>query len=121
MWTHTELTVRCLLDRYELIRGRRHYLDQQLVKIYMYQLLRAIAHMHKRNVFHRDLKPENILIENSYDVHTGLKLADFGSCRGTGAKQPHTEYISTRWYEPPSLACGAFVLVTFSHYLNIHG
>ena len=67
--------------------------------------------MHKRGVFHRDIKPENILIEvrasassesffanagrptpipprsprctqSTYDVYTGLKLADFGSCRG---------------------------------------
>lgn len=55
----------------------------------MFQLLRALAHMHGKGVFHRDLKPENILIENNYDVHTGLKLADFGSCRGTYSKQVH--------------------------------
>merc|ERR1719163_1319960 len=89
------------MNLYELIRGRRHHLDPQLVKIYMFQLLRALAHMHGKGVFHRDLKPENILIENNYDVHTGLKLADFGSCRGTYSKQPYTEYISTRWYRAP--------------------
>ena len=75
------------MNLYELIRGRRHYLDSQLVKIYMFQLLRALKHMHEKGVFHRDLKPENILIENNYDVHTGLKLADFGSCRGVYSKQ----------------------------------
>eukprot|EP00607_Mallomonas_marina_P007672 CAMPEP_0182416314 /NCGR_PEP_ID=MMETSP1167-20130531/581_1 /TAXON_ID=2988 /ORGANISM="Mallomonas Sp, Strain CCMP3275" /LENGTH=348 /DNA_ID=CAMNT_0024588967 /DNA_START=538 /DNA_END=1584 /DNA_ORIENTATION=- len=31
----------------------------------------------------------------------GLKLADFGSCRGIYSKQPYTEYISTRWYRAP--------------------
>jgi renal tumor antigen len=35
------------------------------------------------------------------DVHDGLKLADFGSCRGIFSKQPYTEYISTRWYRAP--------------------
>lgn len=30
-----------------------------------------------------------------------LKLGDFGSCRSVYAKQPHTEYISTRWYRAP--------------------
>ena len=28
-------------------------------------------------------------------------MADFGSCRGIYAKQPFTEYISTRWYRAP--------------------
>jgi serine/threonine protein kinase len=63
--------------------------------------LAAVAHMHDRGIFHRDIKPENILIEGSYDIWTGLKLADFGSCRGIFSKQPYTEYISTRWYRAP--------------------
>lgn len=57
--------------------------------------------MHKKGIFHRDIKPENILIESSTDVGRGLKLADFGSCRGIYSKQPYTEYISTRWYRAP--------------------
>ena len=28
------------------------------VKSYMYQLLKAVAHMHKNGIFHRDIKPE---------------------------------------------------------------
>jgi serine/threonine protein kinase len=54
-----------------------------------------------KGIFHRDIKPENILIESSTDVGRGLKLADFGSCRGIYSKQPYTEYISTRWYRAP--------------------
>lgn len=46
----------------------------------------------------RDIKPENILIESTGELGQGLKLADFGSCRGIYSKQPYTEYISTRWY-----------------------
>lgn len=57
--------------------------------------------MHKKGIFHRDIKPENILIESSNDTSKGLKLADFGSCRGIYSKQPYTEYISTRWYRAP--------------------
>lgn len=30
-----------------------------------------------------------------------LKLGDFGSCRSVCSKQPHTEYVSTRWYRAP--------------------
>lgn len=86
---------------YELIRGRRHYLNPNLIKSYMWQLMKSLDHMHRKGIFHRDIKPENILIENCTDVGRGLKLADFGSCRGIYSKQPYTEYISTRWYRAP--------------------
>jgi renal tumor antigen len=86
---------------YELIRGRRHYLQPSLIKSYMWQLMKSLDHMHKKGIFHRDIKPENILIESATEVGRGLKLADFGSCRGIYSKQPYTEYISTRWYRAP--------------------
>lgn len=62
----------------------------------MYQLVKAMDHMHRNGIFHRDIKPENILIMDDC-----LKLADFGSCRGIYSKQPYTEYISTRWRATP--------------------
>ncbi|XP_786078.1 MAPK/MAK/MRK overlapping kinase [Strongylocentrotus purpuratus] len=84
------------MNIYELIRGRRHYLPQEKVKNYIYQLIKALEHMHRNGIFHRDVKPENILIRDDH-----LKLADFGSCRSVYSKQPFTEYISTRWYRAP--------------------
>jgi renal tumor antigen len=82
------------MNIYELIRGRKTYLPEHKIKDYMYQLLKAIDHMHKNGIFHRDIKPENLLLNSADDR---LKLADFGSCRGIKSKQPFTEYISTRW------------------------
>ena len=84
------------MNMYECIRGRRHYLAENKVRHYVYQLIKAMDHMHRNGIFHRDIKPENILL-----VDDVLKLADFGSCRGIYSKQPYTEYISTRWYRAP--------------------
>ena len=84
------------MNVYEMIKGRRHYIAEEKVKSYMYQLIKAMDHMHSNGIFHRDVKPENILIMDNM-----LKVADFGSCRGIYSKQPYTEYISTRWYRAP--------------------
>jgi len=84
------------MNIYELIRERRHYLPENRVKNFIYQLARSMDHMHRNGIFHRDMKPENILIRDDQ-----LKLADFGSCRGIYSQQPFTEYISTRWYRAP--------------------
>jgi len=81
---------------YEWIRGRKQHFPETRVKAYMYQLAKALEHMHRNGIFHRDIKPENVLL-----AEDALKLADFGSCRGIYSKQPFTEYISTRWYRAP--------------------
>jgi len=84
------------MNLYEAIKGRRHYLPEQKVKQYMYELMKALDHMHRNGIFHRDVKPENLLL-----LDDEIKLADLGSCRGIYSRQPYTEYISTRWYRAP--------------------
>ncbi|CAG7826117.1 unnamed protein product [Allacma fusca] len=71
----------------------------------MFQLMRALRHLHKHGIFHRDVKPENILLKNDL-----LKLGDLGSVRGLYSRPPYTEYISTRWYRSPEclLTCGYY-------------
>lgn len=84
------------MNLYEAIKDRKNYLKEKLIQWYTYQLLKAIECTHKNGIFHRDLKPENILLK---DYH--LVLADLGSCKGIKARQPFTEYVSTRWYRAP--------------------
>ena len=57
---------------------RNKNLHQHKVKTYMYQLLKSIEYIHSKGIFHRDIKPENVLISGE-----SIKLADFGSCKGT--------------------------------------
>ena len=58
------------MNMYELIKDRRSYLSESKVKLYMYQLCKAIYHMHRNGIFHRDVKPENILIKVTSRVLT---------------------------------------------------
>jgi len=80
----------------EHLKQLTHPVPEQKAKRFMYQLLKAIHHMHKNGIFHRDIKPENVLLNGDH-----VKLCDFGSCRAIYSKPPFTEYISTRWYRPP--------------------
>jgi tRNA A-37 threonylcarbamoyl transferase component Bud32 len=45
------------------VTGRKQPLPEATTKSYMYQLCKALDHMHKNGIFHRDIKPENILLK----------------------------------------------------------
>ncbi|XP_023290152.1 MAPK/MAK/MRK overlapping kinase [Orussus abietinus] len=85
------------MSLYDLMKARKgRTLKEHTVKVYLYQLLKGLEHLHNHGIFHRDVKPENILLRG--DV---VKLADLGSIRGIYSRPPYTEYISTRWYRSP--------------------
>lgn len=81
-----------------------HSLPLLLVKLYSYQLCRALAYLHSKFICHRDLKPQNLLIEPS--THT-LKLCDFGSAKNLLGGQRSVSYICSRFYRAPELMLGA--------------
>ena len=70
----------------EVLEEKPAGLDPQTVKLFIYQLVKAIAFCHNSNVIHRDIKPENLLIDpeamrkEGNGVNT-LKLCDFGFAR----------------------------------------
>ncbi|KAL7874896.1 hypothetical protein SRHO_G00058660 [Serrasalmus rhombeus] len=79
-------------------------LDPEIVKSFMYQLLKGLAFCHSRNVLHRDLKPQNLLINRNGE----LKLADFGLARAFGIPvRCYSAEVVTLWYRPPDVLFGA--------------
>lgn len=74
------------------------------IKLYVYQLLRALAYIHSLGICHRDIKPQNLLLDPSTQV---LKLCDFGSAKVLVREEPNIAYICSRYYRAPELIFGA--------------
>lgn len=91
-------------------RINKHYTKNEqrmpiiLVKLYVYQMLRALAHIHSLGVCHRDIKPQNLLV--NINTHA-LKLCDFGSAKALVKGEPNISYICSRYYRAPELIFGA--------------
>ncbi|KAF6150851.1 hypothetical protein GIB67_020934 [Kingdonia uniflora] len=60
-------------DLYSLLRNLG-CLDEDIVRVYIAEIVLALEYLHSLRVVHRDLKPDNLLI--AHDGH--LKLTDFG-------------------------------------------
>ncbi|GMI23389.1 hypothetical protein TrCOL_g2467 [Triparma columacea] len=74
------------------------------VKLYMYQLCRALAHIHSMGICHRDIKPQNLLLNPE---NHQLKLCDFGSAKALVKGEPNVSYICSRYYRAPELIFGS--------------
>jgi len=88
-----------LLD-YVLARGS---VSEQEATIILRQILKAVRHMHSRNVCHRDLKPENILVAEGHRML--VKLADFGIAAPISPQRLHTFCGTAHYGAPEVLAC----------------
>lgn len=66
------------------------------------ELLMAISHIHRYNIFHRDIKPGNVLIYIKNGVPT-LKLCDFGFAIHKSSTAPCTPKINTYYYRAPEV------------------
>lgn len=92
---------------YSITKHHNHLKEKvplMTVKLYMFQLARALAHIHGQGICHRDIKPQNLLID---PVKQMLKLCDFGSAKALVAGEPNVAYICSRYYRAPELIIGA--------------
>ncbi|KAI8991828.1 kinase-like domain-containing protein [Mycotypha africana] len=74
------------------------------VKLYIYQLFRALAYCHSIGICHRDIKPQNLLL---HPISGVLKLCDFGSAKILNSGDSNVSYICSRYYRAPELIFGA--------------
>jgi len=75
-----------------------------LVKVYAFQMFRALEYIHSMGICHRDIKPQNILVDPSSHM---LKICDFGSAKKLVKGEPNVAYICSRYYRAPELIFGA--------------
>lgn len=94
-----EFADRALLEDIE--RSPRGLAPEVVVR-HMYQLLKALRHLHGQGLVHRDVKPENLLVTSGGE----LRLCDFGFARRVEEGGAMTEYVATRWYRAPELLLG---------------
>lgn len=57
---------------------KKEVIPMIMVKLYAFQMVKAMNYIHIKSICHRDLKPQNFLIENQNNV---VKLCDFGSAK----------------------------------------
>lgn len=99
-YLHTDL--KKFMDRNG--KGISNPMDPQLIKSFMYQLIKGTAHCHKHGVMHRDLKPQNLLVD---DDTLCLKIADLGLGRAFSIPiKSYTHEIVTLWYRAPEVLLG---------------
>jgi serine/threonine protein kinase len=75
-----------------------------LIKLYSYQMLRALYYIQLKGICHRDIKPQNILVDDKTHL---LQLCDFGSAKKLTVGETNVAYICSRFYRAPELVFNA--------------
>jgi serine/threonine protein kinase len=107
-----EIYLNCVMDYIPdtLSRVIRQYYKSKttmpmlIVKLYSYQMMKALSYIHSIGICHRDIKPHNVLVNPKNHL---LKLCDFGSAKKLVKGEQNISYICSRYYRAPELIFGA--------------
>lgn len=92
-------------DLSDYLKNFKFGLNNNEVKMIMFQICRGLSSMHRLNYVHRDIKLANILID---PVDMIVKIADFGLSRQSDAPYVDlTNEIETPHYRPLEVAMGS--------------
>lgn len=70
------------------------------VKLYIYEMLRALEFVHQCGIMHRDIKASNVLFHKD---KTRVRLIDWGLADTLSATQDYSVRVSTKCYKAPEL------------------
>ncbi|XP_035829689.1 serine/arginine repetitive matrix protein 2 [Aplysia californica] len=85
-------------------------LSEKRTRIFMRQLIEAVAFLHDKDIVHRDLKPENILLDDNLNI----KVSDFGFATVVEDGEELVELCGTPGYLAPEV-------LAHSMYENVSG
>ena len=92
--------VAALLETY---RSRKLLVPNIIVKLYAYQLMRALGYLHAKQIIHRDIKPANILCDMV--THKSM-VCDYGSSKFIVKGHPNQCTIGSKPYKAPEIIFG---------------
>lgn len=79
------------------------FLNSNIVKFYIAEIIVALEKIHSKNIMYRDLKPENVLI----DVDGHIKLSDFGLSKQIRRRdETSLTFCGSPEYLPPEMLFG---------------
>ena len=79
------------------------YLKPEIIKEYLYQILKGVEYLHRNLILHLDLKPANILI----DSNNRVKICDFGLANTyTVPQKEQNIHVQTYPYRAPEVSLG---------------
>ena len=82
---------------------KKKQLDLFLIKLYSFQIARALNYIHNKKICHRDIKPQNILLDPQTNR---IYICDFGSAKLLKREESNVSYICSRFYRAPELLLG---------------
>ncbi|KAK3925377.1 Ovarian-specific serine/threonine-protein kinase Lok [Frankliniella fusca] len=95
-----------LEHRLEKVRREEGRLEENLIKLYFYQILQGVQYLHRNGIIHRDLKPANILLAST-EKETILKITDFGLSKVLSPATMMKTLCGTKMYLAPEVIRGA--------------